>query len=239
MPVAQPRSFQTTRWSLVVAAGGTTSPVSKAALDELCRLYWYPVFAFIRRSGNSADDAEDLTQGFFADLLQRDDFGTADPTRGKFRSWLLGCVKHYLANRRDHAAALKRGGGTPPLSIDRDDAEARYAYEPVDGVTPEQLYLRRWAMQLIGRVLAELREEMVRASKVRRFDLLEPYLVEEGDLSYAQVAELLESNANNVKQAVSNLREKFRGRLRAEIAGTVMSIDEVDEEIRLLLAALA
>ena len=183
MPDAQPRSFQTTRWSLVVAAGGTTNPRSQAALAELCRLYWYPVYAFVRRSGKAPDDAQDLTQGFFAELLQRKDLGAADPTRGRFRSWLLGCAKHYLANRHDYETAQKRGGDMPAVPLDEGDAEGRYSHEPVEGVTPEQLYLRRWAMLLVGRVLTQFREERVRAGKVERFDLLQPYLVDEGEAS--------------------------------------------------------
>lgn len=236
MTQTQPHSFQTTRWSLVIAAGGTTNPRSQAALSELCRLYWYPVYAFIRRSQHSADAAQDLTQGFFADLLQRKDVGTADAQRGKFRSWLLGCVKHHLANRHDHDTALKRGGGLESVSL--EDAEDRYAQEPVDGQTPEQLYLRRWAMMLISRVLAELRDEKVREGKVERFDLLQPYLVDEGETTYAVLGEALGLNANAVKVAVHSLRERFRDRLRIEIAGTVTSVEEIDEEIRQLLAAL-
>ena len=239
MPDAQPRSFQTTRWSLVVAAGGTTNPRSRAALADLCRVYWYPVYAFVRRSGKAADEAQDLTQGFFADLLQRKDLGAADPKRGKFRSWLLGCATHYLANRHDFDTAQKRGGGTPAVPLLGEDGEERYSHEPVEGVTPEQLYLRRWAMLLLGRVLADFREENVRAGKAARFDLLQPYLVDEGEASYARLGEELGINENAVKAAVHGLRERFRDRLRTEIAGTVASVEEIDEEIRELLAALA
>ena len=227
--------FQTTHWSLVVAAGGTTNPRSRAALAELCRLYWDPVCAFVRgHTRKSADDAQDLTQGLFADLLERKDFGAADPSLGRFRNWLLGCVKHYLANRHDYDTAQKR---SPPPG--EEDAENRYAREPVERVTPEQLYLRRWAMSLVGRVLAELREEKVRAGKVERFDLLQPYLVDEGEATYASLGTQLGINEGAVKVAVHSLRERFRDRLRSEIAGTVVSVEEIDEEIRQLLAALA
>lgn len=239
MVQAQPRSFQTTRWSLVLAAGGTTSPRSEVALAELCRLYWYPVYAFVRRTGKSADASLDLTQGFFADLLQRKAVGVADPARGRFRSWLLGCLKHHLANRHDHDTAQKRGGGTPTVPLDGEDAEGRYSREPVEGVTPEKLYLRRWVLLLVDRVLTELREEKVRAGTVERFDRLKPYLVDEGEASHTELGGDLGMDANAVKQAIHRLRERFRDRLRTEVAGTVESVEEIDDEVRLLLAALA
>lgn len=237
MPDAQRRSFQTTRWSLVVAAGGTTSPGSRAALSDLCGIYWYPVYAFIRRGGKSPSDAQDLTQGFFADLLERKDLGGANPERGRFRDWLLGCAKHFLANQRDHDSAQKRGGGATVVPL--EDAENKYGREPVLGVNPEQLYLRRWAMLLVERVLNELREEQVRAGKAKRFDLLQPYLVDAGEASYSALGVQLELKENAVKQAVHSLRERFRDRLRTEIARTVISVEEIDEEIRQILAALA
>ena len=232
MHQAQPRRFQTTRWSLVVAAGGTTSAQSKAALSDLCGLYWYPVYAFIRRSGKTAADAQDLTQGLFADLMKRKDLQSADPSRGRFRSWLLGCARHYLANQHDANTALKRGGQAP---IATENPEGLYALEPTDGITAEQLYLRRWSMLLLAQVLSELRAE---ATSTERFDLLRPYLVDEAEESYAQLGPRLGLNENAVKQAVFSLRERFRERLRAEISGTVASVGEVDDEIRQLLAAL-
>lgn len=231
-------TFQTTRWSLVVAAGGATNARSKRALSELCGLYWDPVHAFVRHGERSPEAARDLTQGFFEDLLQRNDLGTVDPTRGKFRSWLLGCVKHYLAKERAHHQAQKRGGGVEAVPLHLAAAEERSTREPTDGVTPEQLYLRRWAMLLLGRVLDELREEKVRTGKVERFDLLQPFLVDQGESSYATVGLALGLKDNAVKVAVHGLRERFRERLRAEIAGTVVSAEEIDEEIRQLLAAL-
>jgi DNA-directed RNA polymerase specialized sigma24 family protein len=243
LPVAagstRQRRLPMTRWSLVLRAGGATSATSKAALADLCGLYWYPVYAFVRRSGKASHDAHDLTQGFFADLLQRQDLGTADPKRGRFRSWLLGCVKNYLANQHDFDTAQKRGGGVPLVSIDGEDAERRYGGEPEDGRTPEKLYFRRWISTLLERVLCEMREERVRGGTVNRFDLLRPYLVDEGEATYAQLAEVLGIETNAVKQAVHHLRLRFRDRLRAEISGTVESVDEIDDELRQLFAALA
>lgn len=238
MSQTQPRTFRTTRWSLVLAAAGTTGPTSKAALADLCRLYWYPLYVYVRRKGESPADAEELTQGIFADLLERKDLGKADPARGKFRSWMMGRTNHYLANRHDFKTAQKRGGGNPLLSLDEQDAEGRYAHEATDGVTAEQLYLRRWAMAVVQRVLTELRDEKVAMGKVARFDVLKPYLVDEGEESYARIGALLSLNEGAVKTAVCTLRDSFRDRLRAEIAGTVDSVDDIDAEIRELLAAL-
>ena len=179
-----------------------------------------------------------MTQGIFADLLQRKDFSAADPARGKFRSWLLGCARHYLANRQDSETAQKRGGGALPVSLDAEGTEGRYAREPTDGVTAEQLYLRRWVMAVVDRVLTELREERAANGGVARFDLLKPYLVDEGEASYAELGAVLALKENAVKQAVHTLRDGFRDRLRAEIAGTVESAEDIDGEIRELLAAL-
>jgi DNA-directed RNA polymerase specialized sigma24 family protein len=230
------RRFPTTRWSLVLAAGGATSSHSRLALDELCRVYWYPLYCFARSQGKDADAAADLTQAFIADLLQRKDLARVEQDRGRFRSWLLGCFKHFLFNDTAHAHAQKRGGGQATVSIDAVDAEGRYERELVDGVTPEKLYLRRWTQQLLERTLVALRTE---AADPKRFDALKPYLTDEGEGTYATLGEAMGLNANAAKQAVHQLRVKYRERLRAEVAETLDDPDDVDSELALLIDSLS
>lgn len=235
---AQPTSFQTTRWSLVIAAGGTTNPRSQAAIAELCRLYWYPLYAFVRRSGASPEDTLDRTQAFFADLLARKDFDAASPDRGRFRSWLLACLKNFLANAHDHDTAEKRGGKVTLVPIDAGDAERRYAHEPADGLTPEKLYVRRWLLITLDRVLAGLREERVAAGKGELFDRLKPFITYEGEESYAPVAAELSMTVNALKVTIHRLRESYRDRLEAAILDTLETPDDLSEERRLLLESL-
>jgi DNA-directed RNA polymerase specialized sigma24 family protein len=232
------RRFPTTRWSLVLAAGGATSSDSRQALDDLCRVYWHPLYSFARSRGQGADAALDLTQGFIADLIHRRDLGKADQDRGPFRSWLLGCFKHYLANQHDHASAQKRGGGQVALSLDAEDAAARYERQLVEGADPETLYLRRWTMLLLERTLAAMRAE-VSDQKLERFDKLKPWLVDESDTSFEALGASLGLNANAAKQAVHQLRVKFRERLRAEVAETLDDPEQVDAELRLLIDSLS
>lgn len=238
MTHAQPRSFQTTRWSLVIAAGGTTNPQSREALEELCRIYWYPLYAFVRRGGCSPEDALDRTQGFFADLLHRKDFAGTSPDRGRFRSWLLGCLKHYLANVHARETAEKRGGKIAVVPLDGPGAEARYAREPADGLDPEKLYVRRWLLEILDRVLGELREERVRAGKGELFERLKPFIVHEGEESYAALAAELSMSVGALKVAIHRLRDSYQDRVHAEILRTVESPGDVAEELRLLLASL-
>lgn len=236
--IPQPRQFPNTRWTLVVAAGGPTSPQSRAALEELCRLYWYPVYGFMRRQGKSADDALDLTQGLFADILARKDFAVAHPERGKFRSWLLGCAKHYLARVHEHQTAQKRGGAQPTVPIDAKGAESRYLAEPTDGLTPETFFMRQWVWSALDGALRALRDETAEAS-LKRFEVLSPYLVDAGDQPYAEVARTLETTEGAVKKAISDLRDLFRGHLRARLADTVQGDTDLDAEIRELLDLLS
>ena len=234
-----PRDFHTTRWSLVLCAGGAESGESAGALETLCRAYWYPLHAFVRRRGYEPEEARDLTQSFFAALLAKNGFGQADRERGRFRTFLLGALKHFLANEWDKARALKRGGGVTLVSIDERDDEDRYLHEPVDDLSPEKLFDRRWAETLIELVVVRLRGEYETTGHGERFDLCKPWLMGgEGEASYAEVAARLGIEETGVRTFVSRLRRRFRELMRAEIAQTVSGPADVDEEIRALFQAL-
>jgi DNA-directed RNA polymerase specialized sigma24 family protein len=231
--------FDTTRWSLVLAAGGDDTSAARAALATLCESYWYPLYAYIRRWGINADEARDLTQGFLASLLERRDFATLRQERGRFRAFLLASLQHYLANEAARRHAQKRGGGIVLLPLTVDDAEGRYRVEPADLETPETLYERRWALTVIDRVLAELREEWNAAGRTAEFDALKACLLGSTPAGgYAGIAQRLDSSEGAVKVAVHRLRRKFQARLRQEIAETVSDPGEVEDEIRYLLRAL-
>src|SRR5436190_6103694 len=194
------RQFLTTHWSLIVAARDRESPHAREALAELCRAYWYPLYACVRRQGYSPDQAQDETQEFFARFLEKDLLGLADRAKGKFRSFLLAACKHFLANERDRANAQKRGGGQQPLPLDFGDAEHRYGQEPADRLTPEILFERRWALTLLDQVLARLRDEMVRADKGEQFDRLKVFLTDrKGTVSYQKIADELGISENAAK----------------------------------------
>jgi RNA polymerase sigma factor (sigma-70 family) len=227
--------FATTRWSLVAAA---KDPAARQALAELCELYWYPVYAFVRRRGNSAADAGDLTQGFVARLIETAGIARADPDKGRFRSYLLGAVRHFLANEQDRAAARKRGGGRAIGSLDLADAERRYAAEPADDRTPEQLFERRWALTLLDGVLAGLRSEYAAAGQELMFDRLKSSLTGEG-APYSEAAAALGMTEGAVKIAAHRLRRRYRDRLRTAIAETVATPDDVEAEIRDLFTILS
>jgi RNA polymerase sigma-70 factor (ECF subfamily) len=237
-PLPANPGFATTRWSLVVAAQQKAAPQAGAALADLCRLYWYPLYAFIRRRGHDATEAEDLTQAFFARLLEKDGLAAVTPTRGRFRSFLLAACQHFLANERERASARKRGGGRV-LPLDLSDAEVRYCREPSHELTPEVLFERRWALALLARVLQGLREEYELGGKGRLFDALRGQLTGDGTAAYATLAADLGMTENAVKTAVHRLRKRYGERLRAEIADTVATEAEIDEEIRELFRALA
>jgi RNA polymerase sigma-70 factor (ECF subfamily) len=232
--------FATTRWSVVVAAKGPSSPPVQEALAILCATYWYPLYAYIRHQGFSVEQTEDLTQGFFANLLEQHSLQVVDRAKGKFRAFLLTACKHYLANERRRAKAQKRGGGRTFLSLDFEDAEARYRQEPVDKLTPEKLFERRWVLALLDQVLGQLRQEFVDKGKGKLFDRLRVFLLgQEGVVPHGRVAEELDMTPGAVKVAVHRLRRRFRELVRAEIARTVDSAEAVDDEIRELFAALA
>ena len=235
----QPASFLTTHWSLVLAAGQRALPESEKALASLCESYWYPLYAFVRRLGRQPDDARDLTQGFFARLLEKDYLRAADPGRGRFRTFLLAAFKHFLANEHERAAAQKRGGGRVIVSLDFAAGEGRYSLEPAHGLTPERVYERRWALTLLDVVLQALQDEFARPNKVKHFERLKGFLTGEGSSDpYRQVAEELDMTEAAVKVAVHRLRRRFRELLLAEIAQTLDDPTEADDELRHLFEAL-
>jgi len=234
------REFATTRWSVVMAAGAPASPRSSDALAQLCQAYWYPLYAYVRRQGHSAYDAQDLTQEFFTRLLEKNYLATVSREKGRFRSFLLAALKHFLANEWDKARALKRGGGHEIIHLDAHDAETRYSLEPKEVLSADKIYERRWAMLLLDRVLNRLREEQVAAGKGEQFDLLKMCLLgERSSVPYQELAGQLRMTEGNVKVTVHRLRQRYRELLRAEIAETVASPADVDEELRQLFAALS
>ena len=231
------RGFHTTHWSIVVSAQGDGSGAHES-LAKLCQAYWYPLYAFVRRQGMSEHDAQDLTQEFFARLLEKSWLDGVDRERGRFRSWLLASMKHFLANEWDRANRLKRGGGQTVLSLDAQTAEARYALEPADPVTADRIFERRWALTLLEQVLERLRREFGAVGKAKVFDELKAALTG-GKLDYSDIAVRLNLNEGAVRVAVHRLRLRYRELVRAEIAETVATEDEVDAEVQHLFAALA
>jgi RNA polymerase sigma-70 factor (ECF subfamily) len=231
--------FATTRWSLVLAAGLSSSAESGQALAQLCRTYWYPLYAFVRRQGHSPQDAEDLTQAFFAKLLEKKILRGVAPEKGKFRSFLLASLKNFLANDWDRNHAAKRGGDQAVVSWDEQSSEDRYLQEPATDLTPEKLFDQSWALTVIESVLEQLRKEHSEAGKSQIFEAIQSYLEEEGADTYAEIAAKLGMTEGAVKMAVLRLRENFRQRLRSEIAQTVADATEIDEELRHLFACLS
>ena len=239
-PAAGSPVFVTTHWSVVVAAGQADTGRARDALARLCQTYWHPLYAYVRRVGYSPHDAQDLTQEFFARLLAKNFLADADETRGRFRSFLLASFKHFLANEWDKARALKRGGGQIPIPIDVATAETSCHFEPADETTAEKIYERRWALTLLDRVLRRLREEYTAGGREKLFEALKPTLTEASrTVRYAEIAVRLGTSEGAVKVAVHRLRQQYRELLRAEIADTVASPEEVDDELRNLFAALA
>ena len=231
--------FATTHWSVVLQTGDGQSPECLAALEKLCRTYWFPLFAFIRRNGYAEEDAKDLTQQFFARLLARRDFQTVDARKGKFRTFLLAALTHFLANERDRAQAAKRGGGRTILSFDEMNAEEFRRYEPASDISPDKLFDRRWAMTLLAQAVNHLQKEMGAVGKLEQFERLKGFLTNDAaDGEYAQVAGQLKCAGQTVGVLVHRLRQRYRELVRAEVAHTVSSPTEVDEEMRHLLAAL-
>jgi RNA polymerase sigma-70 factor (ECF subfamily) len=237
-PSSTNESFLTTRWTLVLNAAERGSPQSGEALARLCGTYWYPLFAFARRCGHNAVDAQDLTQGFFEALLEKDFLKDAQRERGRFRSFLLACFKHYIAKQHRAARAQKRGGRQVVQSIDFTQADDRYANEPYHEVTAEQLFDHHWARTLIEQVLARLRDEYGQTNKGELFARLKIFLGGETELSYQDVAATMNMSEGAIKVAVHRLRQRFSQALRQEIELTVTNPDEVDDEIRGLFQAL-
>jgi len=233
-----PGAFTTTHWSVVLEAQGE-SPAARDALEKLCRTYWRPVFAFVRRQGVSPEDAEDLTQGFFALLLERRDFDTVRKEKGRLRSYLLTSLKHFLTNERSRAMAIKRGQGQRLISLDQLHHGERAGFEPADTATADQIYERRWAMTLLKQVLARLEEEYRSASKVQLFDRLQKSFTDEPDRSsQVKIAHELGMTENAVYQAFHRFRQRYRALLREEVAHTVAVAVDIEDELRHLIAVL-
>lgn len=232
--------FATTRWSQVLAAGGDDAQISREALAELCRTYWYPLYAFVRRKGWSAQDAEDVTQGFFLRLMEGDWLARADRDKGRFRTFLLTMLTRFLANQRDKACRQKRGGDVRHVPLSIEGAEQRFSREPIDSGTPEQEFERQWALTVLDRVLGRVREEYATRDQAAMFDALKPSLIGDREaLPYRQLAAALDMTEGHVKVAVHRLRQRYRRRLLEEIAQTVACADEAESELRHLFRVLA
>jgi len=234
-----PARFPSTRWSLVLVAGDPDAPLARESLAALCEAYWYPLYAYIRRRGHRPAQAQDLTQDFFARALEKGLLGEADPSRGRFRSFLRTVCAHFLANRHDWDQARKRGGGRTFLPIDSVDAEGRYARELANGLTPDRIFDRTWALTLLGRVLDQLGREYEEAGKAVTFEALRGVLAGDPDVSsYAAVAARLGTSEGAARVAAHRLRRRYGELLRQEIAATLSDPADIDDEIRDLFAAL-
>ena len=232
--------FLTTRWSLVLQAGRAEGEKSRAALSELIETYWYPLYAYVRRRGHSAEDAQDLTQAFFTRLLEKNVVGVADPSRGRFRSFLLGSLKNFLANEWDRATAQKRGGGQRVLSLDYTVADERFKREPVCRITPEMEFERNWALAVLERALKKVEEVYEGRGKRALFETLRPALVEWNDeTSRRAMADELGMTEGAVKVALHRMRNVFREKLRDEISQTVDEQRDLDAELADLIEALS
>ncbi len=232
--------FVTTRWSVVLAAGADLSANgAREALTTLCETYWYPLYAFLRSRGHRAEEAEDLTQAFFARVLEKHAFQQADPARGRFRSFLLTSLTHFAANAHDREITKKRGGGVTVLSLDLEAAEGRFQQEPSSNETPERIFDRRWALTLLDRVIGGLSTEMLGRGKRPLFETLKPYLTGDApQLSYAETAARLGMSEAAIKVAVHRLRRRFRELLLDEIGQTVSSPEEIESELSHLRSAV-
>lgn len=232
--------FTTTHWSVVLAARQPDTPGAQQALERLCQTYWYPLYVFIRHQGYSPDDAQDLTQAYFERVLARNYFDQADPDKGRFRAFLLARLKHFLSDQRDRDRAAKRGGGATVLSLDAQAAEQRYRLEPVDAMAPDRLYERRWAFTVLGEARERLKQEFVAAGKSELYEQVNALeMGEETGHTYAEVGQRLGMSVDAIKSAVVRLRRRYGELLRQEIAQTVATASEIDQEIRHLMAAIA
>jgi RNA polymerase sigma-70 factor (ECF subfamily) len=232
------KAFSTTRWSLVVAAADSGHPDYAAALSQLCSDYWYPVYAFVRRRGYEPDRAQDLTQGFFTELLEKRSLKAVRRERGRFRSFLLAALKFHLSHERERAGARKRGGERAPIPLDVDTAEGKYRLEPVEPRTPETLFERRWALVLLERTLDRLRDELKQSAHPERSLRLVGYLTGDASAPHKEAAAELGMSESAVKVAVHRLRDRFRRLLREEVLQTVEDPGKVDTELSHLLAAV-
>lgn len=237
MEPSRDEHFTATHWSVVMRAAGDETEAGDA-LSQLCQRYWYPLYAYVRRRGNSPHDAQDLTQSFFARLLEKRLLEKVDPGKGRFRTFLLTSMKRFLTDEWHKANAQKRGGNARTFSIDEDSAEERYSHEPASEMTPDQLYERRWAMTILDQAMAELEAEHVRDGKAELFERLGGSLLGAKDSSYSEVGEALGLSEGAVKVAAHRMRKRFRAVLREEIARTVGKEADVDAELQELLSTL-
>ena len=225
---------------MVLAAADHQSEDARASLERLCEMYWYPLYAYVRRRVGSAHEAHDLTQDFFTRLLEKDYVATADPERGRFRAFLLTACKHFLSKERDKARAQKRGGNRNRLSLDFASGETRYLEASTDALTAEQLYDRQWAIDLLDRVMRRLETEMRESGKSEWYEQLKMFIVGGANAAtYAQVAKPLDTTEAAVKMATHRLRKRYRELLRHEIADTVEHVADIDDEVRCLFATFA
>ncbi len=238
-PAIRTDLFDTTQWSLVSRARGSSAD-ARSALEDLCRRYWYPVYAFVRRRVSNRDAAEDLTQGFFAHLLETQIIHTSDPVKGKFRSFLVTCCRHYLANQQEHARAAKRGGGRDPLPLDFGAADQRYRQGGGDGDPPEKVFDRQWGLAVLERAVERLEAEYATADRSDLFRRLLPHLLGARDVEgYSSIAVGAGTTEAAIKKAAQRLRERYRAILRDEVGATLARAADVDDEIRDLFAAFA
>jgi len=232
--------FANTHWSVVLLAGQSASPLCQEALENLCRSYWYPIYAFLRRQGYASADAKDLTQEFFAKFLQKNFLSAVNPARGKFRSFLLKALKHFLANEWDRVRAEKRGGKHAFISLDEQTAEGRYQLEPSSTATPEALYENRWALAVLDGALRHLKSDYETAGKADQFEVLQVYLSSEpAEGAYAGAAARLRMTSGAVAVAVHRLRQRYGELLRKEIGRTVSTPAEIAEEMRFLFSVFS
>ncbi len=233
-------AFTTTHWSVVLAASEGGKGSQHAALESLCSTYWYPLYTFVRRRGYEVHEAQDLTQEFFARLLQKDFLSEVDPRKGRFRSFLLAALEHFLANEWRRAHAQKRGGNVAFISLDDESTEEQYRQAAQSNLSAQQLFEQQWATTLLKQVLARLCQEYQAAGKGAMFEQLKIFLTgEKQAASYAQLASTLQTTEPALKMAVSRMRQRYGMLLRAEIANTVSNAEEVDEELHALFAALS
>jgi RNA polymerase sigma factor (sigma-70 family) len=229
--------FPTTRWTLVIAAAGSQRKDARSALASLCEGYWYPLYAYIRRRGYPAEQAQDLTQEFFIRVLEGRYLDRANPEKGRFRAFLLSSMKFFLADEADRDRAQKRGGGAV-LSLEFGSGEDRYQREPAHDETPERIFERRWALSVLDRVVEKLRNEFVHHGRPEHFERLKVFLLGQADAPYAVLAQEMNTSEGALKVAIHRLRKRYRELFRQEIADTVVDPAEVELELRFLAAAL-
>ena len=238
-PVVGSPAFMTTHWSMIIVAGSQSNPEADKALEQLCRIYWYPLYAFVRRRGYPSEKAQDLTQEFFVKLLEKEFFGTADRNRGKFRTFLLAALKNFLAHQSEKERAAKRGGDRIHFSIHAVEGEKRYLAEPIENMTPDKLYEKRWATTVIEQALQDLRTEYGQTGKQALFERLKDHVWGDKSVSYAGIAEEFNMNEGSVKAAAFRLRKRFAQALRQVISNTVHSPEAVEEELKTLIEAFS